>query len=133
MSDFRELQRLSSPVRWVKTLLAAGIMIGAISAFLQPMVEQNAPGASRAMDPTLDPMMASGDLPPAGSRASVMDGAWIFARKAQQPAGEGGSWLQGEVVWAGMHQGEGWVQLRLDEAYNGLASVWVTGDTVITR
>jgi len=25
------------------------------------------------------------------------------------------------------------VQLRLDEDYNGLASVWVTGDTVAAR
>lgn len=133
MSDFREIQRMSSRVRWVKTLLAAGVMIGAISAYLQPIVEQNAPGASQTMDPDFDPAMAAGDLPPRGSRASVMDGAWIFARKAQQPAGEGGSWLQGEVVWAGMHHGEGWVQLRLDERYNGLASVWVTGDTVVAR
>lgn len=137
MSDFRDVQRVASSVRWIKALFAAAVMIGAIAAYLRPIVEQNAPGASRAMDPSLDPGMdfrfTASDLPAPGSRASVVDGAWIFARKGQEIAGEGGSWLRGQVIWAGMHKGDGWVQLRLDESYNGLASVWVTGDSVITR
>ena len=128
MSDFREIHRRSSAVRWVKALMAAGILVGAISAFVQPWVEQNAQGPG----PEMDAMpVAVADLPSTGSRASVVDGGWIFARKGQQPAGEGGPWLEGEVVRIGAHHGEPWIQLRLDEPFNGLASVWVTGDSVI--
>lgn len=127
MADFREIQRASNAVRWVKTLIAAAVLVGAIWTFLQPMVEHNAPGAG--LDGASMPV-AFEDLPSPGSRASVVDGAWIFVHKGQQPAGEGGPWLQGEVVSTGVHHGETWVQLRLDEDYAGLRSVWVTGDSV---
>jgi hypothetical protein len=123
------VQKAARSARWVKALMAAAFLCGAIFVFLKPIVEQNQADSGRNT-PGIPTMNIEG-VPAVGSPVSFVDGVFVFARKGNVPMGEAGPWMKGKITWVGTHNGEPWVKVDLDEDFNGKHAVWAVGESVV--
>ena len=129
MSIDPRYQKAARSMRWIKAVMAAVFLCGAIFVFLKPIVDQNQ--ADSGLNTPSVPTMNIEGVPAVGSPVSFVDGELVFAKKGSVPMGDADRWMKGKISWVGMHDGEPWVRVDLDEGYNGKHAIWALADSVV--